>query len=141
MQPRQIARIRSTWSQVIPHADVVPALFFEKLFDLDPTLRRYFQGDLDRFGRRMMTALDVMIARVHDPRALGPLLGLLAARYAATGIGREHCETVSRAFIWTLRVGLGRQLDHEARAAWRALLAMIGDSMQAEIDRAAQQAA
>ena len=37
MTPKQVAMIQTSWLEVEPISDVAATLFYERLFDLDPT--------------------------------------------------------------------------------------------------------
>jgi hypothetical protein len=46
MTPEQIRHIRSSWAAVLPIAATAADLFYQRLFDLDPSLRALFPADL-----------------------------------------------------------------------------------------------
>jgi hypothetical protein len=50
MTPEHIALVQRTFAEVLPLADSAAALFYERLFVLDPTLRSLFHGDMREQG-------------------------------------------------------------------------------------------
>jgi len=57
MNPQQIALVQQTFALAAPRANEVAACFYQRLFDLDPTLRPLFTGDLKQQGEKLMTVL------------------------------------------------------------------------------------
>jgi hypothetical protein len=48
-------------AQVMPIAETVAELFYGRLFELDPTLRSMFRGDMREQGRKLMQMLAVAV--------------------------------------------------------------------------------
>ena len=61
MTPQQIALIQTSFGAVLPIAGVAAELFYERLFQLDPTLRPLFRGDLKEQGRKLMSTLHLVV--------------------------------------------------------------------------------
>ena len=57
MTPEHIALVQRTFADVLPMADAAAALFYERLFTLDPTLRSLFHSDIHEQGRKLMAVL------------------------------------------------------------------------------------
>ena len=57
MTPEQKALVRSSFEQIAPAADTAAALFYGRLFELDPALKPLFRGDMQAQGRMLMQAL------------------------------------------------------------------------------------
>src|SRR5215218_5171597 len=65
MTPTQQDLIRSTWGQVAPIADQAAILFYERLFELDPTLRRLFsRTDMPAQRKNLMQTLTVVVKSI-----------------------------------------------------------------------------
>lgn len=54
MTPHQIHLVRSTFASIAPSAQNVAALFYARLFEIEPTLRPLFRGDLTEQGHKLM---------------------------------------------------------------------------------------
>jgi hemoglobin-like flavoprotein len=48
MTPEQIRIVQATWLKVLPIKDAAAQRFYSRLFELDPTLRHLFRGDMAR---------------------------------------------------------------------------------------------
>ena len=129
LDAEQVATIRRTFEQVAPIAEQAASLFYGRLFELDPTLRPMFTGDLERQGRKLMSALATVVAHAGNPRDLAATLEPLAVRHVGYGVEEHHYETVGAALIWTLETGLGPAFTDEVRDAWLAAYGAISETM------------
>lgn len=125
----QVATIRRTFEQVAPIAEQAAALFYGRLFELDPTLRPLFTGDLERQGRKLMSALATVVARAGSPRDLAATLEPLAVRHVGYGVHEHHYEVVGAALIWTLETGLGPAFTDTVKEAWIAAYGVVSETM------------
>jgi hemoglobin-like flavoprotein len=118
MTPEKIALVRSSWQQVLPIRDTAAALFYGQLFELDPSLRALFRGDMTEQGRKLMTMINMVVMSLDN---LAPLLGAvedLGRRHVGYGVTDAHYDTVGSALLWTLGKGLGEQFTPPVEAAW-----------------------
>lgn len=46
MTPRQVELVQTTWEKCAPIADQAAALFYGKLFELDPNLKPMFKSNI-----------------------------------------------------------------------------------------------
>lgn len=118
MTPDRIRLVQSTFAAVRPHATVVAALFYTRLFTLDPSLRTLFTGDLALQGRLLMVMLNAAISWLGQWDALAPVARQLGAHCANCGAREEHYATVGCALMWTLEQCLGDRFTPDAREAW-----------------------
>ena len=119
MTPKQVAMIQTSWSEVEPIADVAATLFYERLFDLDPPLRRLFRRtDMVQQRQILMQTLAVVVRSLDRVEQLIPALEGLGRRHAGYGVRPAHYDTVGEALLWTLREGLGEGFTLEHREAW-----------------------
>ncbi len=61
MQPNQIHLVQTSFAQVLPIADDAASLFYDRLFNLDPSLRPMFKTDIHEQGRKLMMLLTVVV--------------------------------------------------------------------------------
>jgi hemoglobin-like flavoprotein len=130
MHPEQIVCIQSSFAQVLPITDVAAALFYQRLFELDSSLRPLFSGDMAEQGRKLMTMLQVVVNGLTRLDALIPAVQALGRRHAGYGVTDEHYETVGEALLWTLRQGLGEDFTPNVAAAWATAYALLADVMK-----------
>ena len=139
MTPHHAHLIRSTWAQVVPIADQAAGLFYERLFTLDPTLRRLFRRtDMEAQRRNLVQTLAVVVRSIDTLEPLLPAVQALGRRHAGYGVRPSHYATVGHALLETLEMGLGSAFTPEARDAWAEAYGLIAGVMQsAEASKAA----
>jgi hemoglobin-like flavoprotein len=131
MNTVQKTLVQTSFAQVQPIAETAAALFYRRLFELDPTLRPLFKGDLEEQGRKLMDMLRLAVKGLDRMEALLPALAMLGIRHASYGVKERDYETVGEALFWTLEQGLGPSLTPEIREAWTALYRLVADTMSA----------
>jgi hemoglobin-like flavoprotein len=128
--PRTVELVQATWARILPIADAAAALFYDRLFELDPSLRALFKSDLGEQKKKAMLTLGVAVDGLRNPGRLSPVLRALGARHVGYRVTERHYDTVGEALIWTLREGLGASFTPEVESAWREVYAMIAAEMK-----------
>jgi hemoglobin-like flavoprotein len=130
MTPENIARVRSSWQQVLLIQDTAARLFYGRLFELDPVLRGLFKGDMAEQGRKLMTMINTVVVGLDN---LAPLLAAvedLGRRHVVYGVTEAHYDTVGSALLWTLGKGLGEQFTQPVEAAWIEAYTTLATAMR-----------
>lgn len=137
MTPDQIALIRSSWANVVPIRAQAADLFYSRLFELDPSLRRLFKGDMVEQGNKLMTMLGTVVGHLDKLHTLVPAVQSLGRRHADYGVRDTHYDTVASALLWTLEQGLGSAFTTQVEAAWVAAYTVLATTMKdaAEADQ------
>lgn len=130
MRPHAIHLVQTTWQQLQPLREQAAALFYGRLFELDPALRPLFRGDIQQQGVKLMSALDLVVQGLERLPELLPAVQALARRHAGYGVLPEHYYTVGRALLWTLQEGLGDTATDEVMQAWGAAYTAIAEVMK-----------
>jgi len=125
----QIARIRRGFSAVATDADRFTADFYERLFELAPTLRQLFPADLSDQRDKLKHMLAVLVADLDRPVALAPALAKLGDRHRSYGVVKADFIVVGQALIDTLGSHLEEQFSPADRSAWAALYARVTSIM------------
>jgi hemoglobin-like flavoprotein len=130
MTPRQENLIRTSWAQVAPIADVAATIFYDRLFELDPSLRPMF-AHTDSAGQRrnLMQTLTVVVKSIDRLGEIVPAVQALGRRHAGYGVKPEHFATVGQALLDTLAVGLGEAFTPDVREAWATAYGVLADVM------------
>lgn len=118
MEAAQIKLVQDSLKALMPVADEAAAMFYRRLFELDPRLRRIFQADPGRQGRQLMGMLESAVTHLRDLQTLRSALEALGRRHVAYGVDLAHYETGRVALIWTLRKVLGDAFTKEMEFAW-----------------------
>lgn len=129
MTPEQTDLVRLSHARVRPVADRVAARFYARLFELVPSLRPLFIGDLRRQGTKLMAMLDAAVGVLDRPEALLPLLAPLGTRHAGYGVQARDYRAFGVALLAALEDGLGEALDAPTREAWAALHRLVSRTM------------
>lgn len=130
ISPRQVMLIQNSFSKVEPIADQAADIFYKKLFEYDPSLRRLFKHDMKQQGRKLMSMLKLAVAGLNDLGKLVPALHALADRHMDYGVQVEDYTPVGNALLYALKQGLGSDFTSETRAAWIAVYTVIADTMR-----------
>jgi hemoglobin-like flavoprotein len=129
--PRQETLIRESWAQVAPIADTAATIFYDRLFELDPSLRSMFsRTDMASQRRNLMQTLGVVVASVDRLDKIVPAVEALGRRHAGYGVQAAHFETVGQALLDTLGIGLGEGFTTEVRDAWATAYGILAGAMQ-----------
>ena len=126
----QISLVQSTFAQVLPIADDAAALFYSRLFELDPSLRAMFRGDMKEQGKKLMDMIRTVVANLKSLDRIVPGVRALGARHVGYGVRDEHYEVVGAALLWTLAKGLGDAFTDDARDAWAAAYTILATTMK-----------
>ena len=138
MTPTQIELIRTSWASVEPIADVAATLFYDRLFEQDPAVRRLFRRtDMAAQKKNLMQTLTVVVKGIDRLDALVPAVQALGRRHAGYGVRPEHYDLVGAALLWTLEQGLGELFTDDVRDAWAAAWDLIAAAMGEGMRRAA----
>ena len=113
---RTIALVQRSWAQVVPISDAVATLFYDRLFELDPTVRALFKSDLGAQKKKLMQMLGVAVDGLGNPDKLLPALRSLGARHAGYMVQDRHYDVVGEALIWTLHEGLGDAMTEDRKS-------------------------
>ena len=122
--------VRTSWERLEPIGEVAAALFYGRLFELDPSLRHLFRGDLAEQGRKLMQTLTVVVRGLDRMDHLVPAVEALGRRHGAYGVRDGHYETVAQALLWTLERGLGAAFTPAVRAAWSDAFWLVAEVMK-----------
>jgi len=128
--PTQKRLVQDSFGLVVPIAPTAAALFYQRLFEIDPTVRPMFKGDIGEQGKKLMQALALAVKSLDRPEALMPVLQDLGRRHAKYGVTDAHYDTVGAALIWTLEKGLGERFTADVREAWVAVYQVVATTMK-----------
>lgn len=136
MNPEKKQLVQESFAKVIPISDQAAALFYQRLFTLDPSLKPLFKGDMEEQGRKLMKMIGTAVNGLDDLNAVVPAVQDLGRRHVGYGVKDEHYDTVGSALIWTLDQGLGEDFTPETQEAWTEVYTLLATTMK---DAAAEQ--
>ena len=130
MTPSQIELVQSSFDKVLPNAHEAAALFYSRLFHLDPSVRPLFSSDLRQQGRKLMDMLAIAVGSLDKLDRIIPSIRALGQRHVAYGVRETHYESVGSALLWTLEQGLGNDWSAEVAHAWATAYALLASTMR-----------
>ncbi len=131
MTPKQVQLVQNSFSLVQPIADTAATIFYDRLFELDPSLRPMFKGDMKHQRQKLMAALTLVVKGLHDINSIVRTVQHLSRTHAGYGVQDSHYETVGAALIWTLEQGLGDAFTSDVENAWIAAYTILATTMKA----------
>ena len=126
----QVRLVQETFAVIAPIADDAAALFYRRLFELDPSLRAMFKGNMADQRKKLMQMLTVTVKGITFWNRLIPVVEDLGRRHAAYGVSDSHYETVGAALLWTLEKGLGKDFTPDVREAWATVYGLLAATMK-----------
>jgi hemoglobin-like flavoprotein len=130
MTPSEIDHVRNSFGAAKPMTDKLASLFYGRLFELDPSLRPLFTGDMSEQGRKLMHMIGVAVNNLDRLDAIVPAVEALGIRHAQYGVTEHDYDTVGRALLWTLEQGLGAGFSTEVRNSWAAAYGLLAGVMK-----------
>jgi hemoglobin-like flavoprotein len=132
MTPDQIKAIQESFAKVAPISDQAAGLFYGRLFEIAPSVKPLFRGDMQEQGRKLMATLAVVVNGLGNLEALLPAASALAKRHVDYGVTAADYTPVGEALLWTLERGLGAQWTADLAAAWGAAYGVLSEFMIGE---------
>jgi hemoglobin-like flavoprotein len=131
MTPEQKTLVRDSFAKVTPIAPAAAAMFYDRLFVLDPSLRPLFKGDMKEQGRKLIAMIVTAVANLDRLDAIVPAVRDLGRRHAGYGVKPSDYDTVATALLWTLEQGLGDAFTPATREAWTVCYGILSGEMKA----------
>jgi len=131
MTPTQVQLVQQSWKKVVPIAEQAAALFYDRLFELDPSLRPLFKSDLRSQGRKLTSMINTAVVNLTKLDTIVPAVQDLGRRHVRYGVAPSHYDTVGTALISTLEKGLGADFTPPTREAWVLAYTTLSTVMKA----------
>ena len=122
--------VHDSFTKIAPIADDAAALFYRRLFQLDPRLKLMFRGDMAEQRKKLMQMITAAVKGLDHLEQLVPVLQDLGRRHVAYGVTEAHYETVGAALLWSLEKGLGKGFTPEVEDAWVAVYRLLSTTMK-----------
>lgn len=129
MTPEQIALVRESFAKVVPIREQAAALFYDRLFAIDPSTRPLFRGDMRSQGAKLMAAIGAVVKSLDRLETMLDDLRALARRHDRYGVREAHYASVGAALLWTLEQGLGADFTPQVREAWAIAYGLLSSAM------------
>src|ERR1700704_2781636 len=127
MNPTQIKLVQDSFAKVAPISEQAAVLFYDRLFEVAPSVRAMFPDDMKEQRKKLMATLAVVVGGLSNLEAVLPAASALAKRHVNYGAKPEHYPIVGGALLWTLEKGLGDAWTPDVAGGWnRGLRPVLG---------------
>ena len=133
---RQKTLVQESFASLAPIAEDAVALFYRRLFEIDPELRRMFPADMAAQHRKLAQMLTAAVKGLDHLDRLGPVVQDLGRRHVGYGVTDAHYDTVGSALLWTLEKGLGSAFTPDMKDAWATVYGLLATVMKEAAARA-----
>lgn len=123
--------IQKTFALVAPISEAAAEIFYARLFELDPSLKPLFKGDMKAQGKKLMSMLATAVKGLDKPETIIGAVQDLGQRHVGYGVKDDHYSTVGAALLYTLETGLGDHWSEEAKIAWATIYTDLANTMKA----------
>lgn len=130
MTPETITLVKESWAKVLPITETAAELFYGKLFELDPSVKSLFKGDMKEQGKKLMSILNTAVNALDKLDTIVPAIQDMGKRHVDYGVKDEHYDTVGEALIWTLGEGLQDDFTDDVKQAWISVYTLVADTMK-----------
>ena len=122
-----IMLVRASFARVVPVKDAAADLFYARLFERAPQLRKLFPADLRQQKQKLMATLTMAVGALNDLDVLVPKVKALGMRHAGYGATAAHYDVVGDVLLFDagararrrLHAGSPRRLDQSLCRAGR----------------------
>jgi hemoglobin-like flavoprotein len=132
MTSDQVQLVQQSFAKVAPISEQAALLFYDRLFEVAPSVRAMFPDDMTEQRKKLMATLAVVVNGLTNLEAVLPAARALAKRHVSYGAKPEHYPVVGGALLWTLEKGLGDDWTPELAAAWTAAYGTLSGFMISE---------
>jgi hemoglobin-like flavoprotein len=132
MTPEQVNLVQQSFAKVAPISDQAAVLFYDRLFEMAPSVKSMFPSDLSEQRKKLMATLAVVVNGLGRLESVLPAASALAKRHVSYGAKPEHYPVVGGALLWTLEKGLGDAWTPEVADAWKTAYGTLSGFMISE---------
>src|SRR5262245_55261009 len=130
MTQAQKALVQNSFASIASIGDDAVSLFYVRLFEIDPSLRRMFPEDMSKQRKKLVQMLTAAVKGLDHLDQLVPVVQELGRRHVGYGVTDAHYDTVGAALLWTLEKGLGKAFTPETKDAWTAVYRLLATTMR-----------
>ncbi len=131
MNAAQQEIVRTTFAKLAVMPEVAGALFYERLFAMNPDFPQLFKHDMRVQGIKLMTMLAMVVYNLHEPGHVLPAIRDLGVRHVGYGVKLADYDALREALLWTLDQALGEDCTPAVRDAWTVCYDELAGEMKA----------
>ena len=115
---------------MLPNSEMAANLFYGRLFEIDPSTKVLFKGDMKEQGKKLMNMITAAVNGLNDLDGLVPVVQDLGRRHGGYGVQDKHYGSVASALLWTLEQVLGDAFTTEVKMAWTETYMLLAGVMK-----------
>jgi len=129
MTPDQVKLVQESFAKVAPISDQAAVMFYNRLFEIAPSVKAMFPTDMSEQRRKLMATLAIVVNGLSKLEMILPAASSLATRHVAYGAKAEHYPVVGEALLCTLEKGLGADWTPDVAEAWTTAYSTLSGFM------------
>jgi hemoglobin-like flavoprotein len=129
MTPDHVTLVQQSFAKVAPISDAAAVIFYDRLFEVAPSVKSMFPADMTEQRKKLMAMLAAVVNGLGNLESVLPAASALAKRHVSYGAKAEHYPVVGGALLWTLEKGLGDGWTPEVADAWTAAYGTLSGFM------------
>ena len=140
MNSTQVKLVQESFAKVVPISDAAAVIFYDRLFEVAPSVKAMFPDDMSGQRKKLMMMLAAVVNGLGNLESILPAASALAKRHVNYGAQPEHYPVVGGALLWTLEKGLGEAWTSDVADAWTTAYGTLSGYMISEAYGRAQAA-
>ena len=121
----QINLVETSFRKLLPEAESTAEIFYERLYEVAPTVRSLFKGEAQERRAQLWYILNTAVDGLSDLEELVPKVQDFGRRYIGHRVKKKDYEHVGEALLWTLEQKLGQNFTPTVQKAWSSVYTLI----------------
>jgi len=122
--------VQSSWERVAEQRDEAARIFYEKLFEIAPSVKPMFANvDIRTQGAMLMNMIAAAVKGLDRLEDLTPVLQDLGRRHAGYGVSLEHFAPVEACLLYTIESLMGEEFNVDVKLAWTRIYNFVAETM------------
>ncbi len=130
LTPEKVKLVQDSFKLVEPIADTAADIFYDDLFEKNPSVRPMFSDDMTKQKTALMGMLGTAANNLHQVEKIVPAVQELGARHVGYGVKDEHYDAVAGSLLFTLEKGLGDKFTPDVKEAWTETYVLLAGVMK-----------
>ncbi|MDA1090472.1 MAG: methyl-accepting chemotaxis protein [Proteobacteria bacterium] len=126
--------VQETFKLAEPNAAGIAEMFYNRLFEIDASLKPLFKGDMKTQGEHLMSMIKTAVEGLDNLDAIVPAVQDLGRRHVDYGVKEKDYGSVAEALLWTLGKSFGDAFTAEVKGAWTTVYMLLANVMMNAAD-------
>lgn len=125
----ELTQLRASYAQIAAQSERAAALFYQRLFVLNPSLKSLFHGDMREQGRKLISTLGLISSAADRLDELVPSIRQLGIRHATYRVKDVHYATVGTALLEMVQQMMAETYHPSVGEIWGRVYAFLSAQM------------